>query len=72
MSGYYKSRHRHRLAVSPKRGVSSYEWACCLQQYDKSVFVCLIFFFRNNGIDFVMYLTRVYYICMIIVHYYII
>ena len=24
MSGYYKSRHRHRLAVSPKRGVSSY------------------------------------------------
>ena len=24
MSGYYKSRHRHRLAVSPKKGVSSY------------------------------------------------
>ena len=27
MSGYYKSRHRHRLAVSPKRGVSSYAFS---------------------------------------------
>ena len=30
----------------------------------------LYFLLRNNGMDFVRYMTRVYYICTIIVHYY--